>query len=410
MKLTFLLICFAGTTALTAQKSSRLFYVTDQAKGGFNWSAIRTVSAGTAEQVIINNAVAKGSVIDAGLQKKKADYSPNAGNINDQPMFSGVAALAYDQQHDRLFFATMFTQQLRYINLSDKEPGRYYEAANLADLNKLKQPVAITAEQQGPVITRMTIGADGYGYGISNDGQSFFRFTLDKKTTVQSLGSLLDDEKNGTMSVHSPCSSWGGDIVASSKLDLYLFTMRQQDFRIDPNTRIATELGKVSGLDNNFTINGAAVDESGKVVLSTAAYAGSRGIIADMTKLVATEEKSEDFYNASDLASCNYLFPNLGDPKTTRVVVPDNEDNIHLYPNPSTNGFTMLQFENRISGRVTIDVLSGAGSIMTRKPAQINSEGQQVRLNTNSLAKGLYVIRVTDASRKEIYTSKLVVQ
>ena len=410
MKLSFLLICFAGTTALTAQKSSRLFYVTDQAKGGFNWSAIRTVSAGTAEQVIINNAVAKGSVIDAGLQKKKADYSPNAGNFNDQPMFSGVAALAYDQQHDRLFFATMFTQQLRYINLSDKEPGRYYEAANLADLNKLKQPVAITAEQQGPVITRMTIGADGYGYGISNDGQSFFRFSLDKKTIVQPLGSLLDDEKNGTMSVHSPCSSWGGDIVASSRGDLYLFTMRQQVFKIDPNTRIATYLGKVSGLDNNFTINGAAVDESGKVVLSTAAYAGTRGIIADMTKLVATQEKSEDFYNASDLASCNYLFPNLGDPKTTRVVVPDEENNIHLYPNPSTNGFTMLQFENRISGRVTIDVLSGAGSVMTRKPAQINSEGQQVRLNTNSLAKGLYVIRVTDASRKEIYTSKLVVQ
>jgi len=55
-------------------------------------------------------------------------------------------------------------------------------------------------------------------------------------------------------------------------------------------------------------------------------------------------------------------------------------------------------------------VLSGAGSIMLRKPVQINAEGQQVRVNTNALAKGLYVIRVIDAGRKEIYTNKLVVQ
>ena len=34
MKFKFLLICFVAGSALQAQKSSRLFYVTDQAKGG----------------------------------------------------------------------------------------------------------------------------------------------------------------------------------------------------------------------------------------------------------------------------------------------------------------------------------------------------------------------------------------
>ena len=409
MKFTFLLLTTATVISVHAQKNSRLYCVTDQAKGGYNWSAIRSVAASNPDQVILNNFVARGSVIDAGLQRKKADYAPNLANYNDQPMFSGVAALAYDQQHDRLYFATMFTQQLRYIELSDNQPNRYFQAANLADLVKTKEPV--TVEQQGPVVTRMAISPDGYGYGISNDGKNFFRCALNKKTTVESLGSLVDDSKNGSISVHNQCSSWGGDIVAAAGGDLYLFTMRQMVFRINPSTRIATYLGKITGLDNNFSVNGAAVDENGNVMLSTAAYAGSRGIIKDMSSLVATEDKSQDYYNASDLASCNFLFVKTEDPKTSPTVVTKaSASAISLYPNPANNGFTLMQFEKNIYGRVTIDVLSGSGSTVIRKPVQVTSEGQQVRLNTNALAKGLYVIRVTDAGRKEIYNTKLVVE
>ena len=99
MKIKLLLFFMATVTSAMAQKSSRLFSVTDLQKGGYNWSAIRTVSEGMAPQVVMNNLVAKGSVMDAGLQKKKTDYSPTGGNYTDQPMFSGVAALAYDQQH-----------------------------------------------------------------------------------------------------------------------------------------------------------------------------------------------------------------------------------------------------------------------------------------------------------------------
>jgi hypothetical protein len=409
MKISFLLLTTAAAVSLNAQKSSRLFSVTDQEKGGYNWSAIRSLSGAKSNQVIINNFVAKGSVIDASLQRKKADYGPDATNLVNQPMYSGVAALAYDQQHDRLYFATMFTQQLRYIELSDSKPDRYFQAANLADLVKTKQ--VVTNEQQGPVVTRMTIAPDGYGYGISNDGQNFFRFSLDKKTQVESLGSLVDDAKNESVSVHNQCSSWGGDIVASAKGDLYLFTMRQMVFRINPFTKVATYLGKITGLDNNFSVNGAAVDESGNVVLSTAAYAGSRGVIKDMNSLVATEDKNEDYYNASDLASCNFLFVNTSvTPKPVTVFEKSGPASISLYPNPTRQGFTMVSFDKKVFGKLTIDVLSGSGSTVIRKPVQVTSEGQQVRLNTNTLAKGLYVIRVTDASSKEVYNSKLVVE
>ena len=63
-----------------------------------------------------------------------------------------------------------------------------------------------------------------------------------------------------------------------------------------------------------------------------------------------------------------------------------------------------------MEGRLTIDVLSSSGSTVVRKAVQVNSEGQLVRLNTASLAKGLYVVRITDASKKELFYNKLVVQ
>lgn len=408
MRIKILLLSLTTATTLLAQKSSRLFYVTDQQKGGYNWSAIRTMSEGTAEQVIMNGVTAKGEVMDAAAQKSKGSYAPTASNAVDQPMFSGVAALAYDQQHDRLYYATMFSQQLRYINLSEKE-NRYYQAADLSGYGRISQPSPATMEQQAPVVTRMTIGADGYGYAISNDGNNFFRFSLNKKTTVESIGSLVDDEKNGGISVHNPCSSWGGDIVAAENGDLYLFTMRQNVFKINSITRVATYLGHISGLDNNFTINGAAVDADGNVLLSCATYAGSRGIIKDMSRLAAVEDKNDNYYNASDLASSNLLFSKTA----TAKLVPVQNDltgSISIYPNPSTQGFSVLKFEEKIGGKLTVDVLSASGSVLLRKPVQVTSEGQLVRLNTASLAKGLYVVRITDASKKEVYNSKLVVQ
>lgn len=410
MKPTFLLLTTAFTINLMAQDDPRVFSVTDQVKGGYNWSAIRLLSPNNDQQLILNNQAAKGTVIDAGLLQKKGDYAPNTANFNDQPMYSGVAALAYDKQNERLFFATMFSQQLRYINLRES-PDRYYQVASLAGPSK--SAIIPSPQQQGPVITRMTIAPDGYGYGISNDGQAFFRFSLKNPNKVEFLGGLVDDSKNGSLSVHNACSGWGGDIVAAANNDLYLFTMKQLVFKIDPSSRVASFLGKITGLDSNFTVNGAAVDEKGRVILSTATFAGSRGIIENINNLVATVEKSETIYNASDLASCYYLFgkTNHNQNKPQKLVFNSKKANrVALYPNPANNGFTQLQFDKKVSGQLTIDVLTGAGKTVIRKPVQVKSDGQLIQVNTNTLAKGLYMIRVTDASSKEVYYNKLVVQ
>lgn len=410
MKKNLLFISLSMALTTQAQKNSTLYEVTDPVKGGFNWTAIREVAKAGEGSLLMDNKTAAGAIIDAKSQVKKGDFSPTSGKYFEQPLYSGVAALAFDKEHNRLYFSTMFTQQLRYITLGKNQSTQYFQAGAVSDVIRTRgNSYTISPNEQGPVITRMTIGADGYGYGISNDGQSFFRFSLDKKTEMTELGALVDDSKNGAISVHNQCSSWGGDVVAAADGDLYLFTMRQNVFRINPATRVATFLGKLTGLDDKFTVNGAAVDDDGKVLLSTAAYTGSRALV-DASTLATTELKGLGCNNASDLASANLLFANN---KTVKAVVLEKavaDKNISVYPNPVTNGFTLLRFDKLPAGRLTIDILNGAGGTVQRKSVSLNAEGQQVRLNTTTLSKGLYVVKVTDASRKEVYNSKLVIQ
>jgi hypothetical protein len=413
MKKSLLLLPLTLTlVAVQAQKKSSVYEVIDPVKGGFSWTAIRELPENGEGDFIIDNKTAAGTVIDAKLQIKKTSFSFGSGKYFDQPLYSGVAALAFDKEHNRLYFSTMFTQQFRYIVLGKNQSAQYYQAAALSDVLRSRgNSYIVGPADQSAVITRMTIGADGYGYGISNDGLSFFRFSLDKKTEITELGGLVDDVSNGAMSVHNQCTSWGGDVVAAADGSLYLFTMRQLVYKIAPATRIATYVGKLKGLDDKFTVNGAAVDDDGKVLLSTAAYTGSRGLVQDMTTLSTIELKNPSFGNASDLASGNVLFANPS--KKVQPALLDKlvvNKNISVYPNPVTNGFTLLQFDRQVAGRVTIDILNGAGTNVQRKSVSLNAEGQQVRLNTATLAKGLYVVKVTDAASKEVYSSKLIIQ
>ena len=265
---------------------------------------------------------------------------------------------------------------------------------------------------QGGVITRMTVADDGYGYGLSNDANSFFRFSLSKQGAPEPLGALLDAPENKTVSVHNQCSGWGGDMVAAATGELYLFTMKQQVFKIDPQSRIATYLGHLKGLPNDFSINGAAVTGENEVTLSTAALVGQRAVVTDITKLEAVLEKNNSYYNASDLASGKTLFASKKTNKSLETFVPRENDNsfVTIYPNPVTNGKAVLTFNKVKTGRFTIDLVSPSGSMVQRSAVQLNAEGQQVTLSTTKLAKGFYTVRVIDANNKSQFTGKMIVQ
>ena len=87
--------------------------------------------------------------------------------------------------------------ELRWMDMNAAERGRQeFYSISIPGY----KPVTDYNDESGN-ITRMAIGADGYGYALSNDGNHFYRFTTGKKPVIVDLGAIIDDESNNTVSI-----------------------------------------------------------------------------------------------------------------------------------------------------------------------------------------------------------------
>ncbi|HSC52092.1 MAG TPA: T9SS type A sorting domain-containing protein [Phnomibacter sp.] len=385
-----------------AQSGKALFAVTGNQPGSIQWTSIRQQSD---NQELLD--ATKPTYFISARTNKKITPTLKGGGQDATVASMGIAALAYDAASNRLYFSPLFRDGgIRYIDLDNggnqKVVSVYDDVYNLLDRAK---------DGEGRNITRMVIGKNNLGYAISNDGNSFIRFSTRGNVQMENLGSLVDDESNGQVSVHAFCNSWGGDIVAAENGDLYLFTMRQLVFKINPATRVTTYLGTLQGPDAQFAVNGAAVDEEGRVVLCSSIEPGTRWIIDDMKTLKARSEKNAQWFNASDLASANLLFASKASAPVAKPVADIVFRNgVGVYPNPVTNGRFSVIFQSLPAGRYTLDMVNGLGVSHNAKTVEVKEKGQMAQFETGNLPKGLYIFRITNASRKESFTEKMIVQ
>jgi hypothetical protein len=404
------ILLFSILSAGVAFAQQNIFAVTDLKAGGAAWSNIREASFKTEGNLILKNQDFNGERVDLGTQQKRVVSGQAITQPDDLPMHSGVAALAYDRVHNRLYFSTMFNGDIRYVSLRKGDPA-YYQVGKVYSTIALPNNVPVSSTNQGPVITRMTIGADGYVYGMSNDGNGFFRIsTSAKKPVIENLGKLSDDAANGAMSIHSSCSSWGGDMIASADGSLYIFSMYQQVFKVNPADKKTTWLGKIQGLPADFTVNGAAVDTDGSIVLSSSTLTGKYAIINDPAVLNATVKQHPGWYNASDLASGNLLFS-----KKDAVVFGEfdrstQQSGVGVYPNPVTNGQVIVHFKDGLSGKHSLDLLDISGAVQQQSSVNLNGQAQRVTIRTGVLAQGIYLLRVTNGQRREVETIKVMIR
>jgi hypothetical protein len=392
MKRIILPLAIMASFAANAQ-SEKAFALTDANKGGYLWNQIRQVDlvSGQAGELILNGNTFTARQIN--------------GTTVQAPSLNQSAALAYDKKNDRLYFSPMFMPgTLRYLNLSDNTTGElsFYQA------------VTPGADHEAGNFTRMVIGADGNGYAITNDGYTFIRFGTGKKAAVENLGSLIDDEKNGSISIHNKCSSWGGDMIADAYGNLYIVSIRQNVFKVNTQTRIATFIGQIQGLPAEFTCNGVAVNAEGKVILSGATYTKSYFTV-DLNTLQTQPLSGTDVYNASDLATGNlYLQAEVDSKLNSMVTIQPRDlgnDKISIYPNPVTDNRISVSFDKVGAGVYTIDLTDQAAKVVARKVVNVGAKGQTATLNAESkLAKGMYFVKITDAANHQIFASPIVVQ
>ena len=380
--------------------------------------------SGNANATLFENGKTKFSFVDAETRKtvdqftfkgyptaipKGVEASKSVVLNNPSPTMLMSAAAAYDKRHDKLFFAAMRTGQLVWLDLRANNGTPSFYTIQKSLINN------VDYNDESLNITRMTIGADGNGYALTNDGNHLIRFTTGSKTIISDLGNLVDAESNNGLSVHNKCSSWGGDMVADAFGNLYLFSASRSVFLIDPETRISTYKGTVSNLSPSFTVNGAAVIDDNNVIISSAnTFEGYYSV--NMKDFSATKLNSNgQIYNASDLASCNLLHKDqkqnsVGVPTLPNIEVIGNRL-ISIYPNPVSNGQIKITFDGNAAGKYKIALTDLQGRFIDSKDVYIKGAGQveNFQMRTRQ-ASGVYMIKITDAARKSIFSDKLVIE
>jgi hypothetical protein len=389
------------SSSLTAQKNTA-FAVTGTAKGNINWTVIREID-------LLTGGVIR-TVYDPSVNKN-IRYKATGGreiknNIKRGSATGfGVAATAFDAVHNRLYFTNMKGSELMYFDLASEE------ANVVVDDN----PSFNTGNkfEEGNVITRMAFASDGYGYAITNDGKNMIRFTTDQKPSISNLGELIDGKKNGTMSVHSQCSSWGGDMVGDAYGNLYMVTYRNHLFKINPKTRITDYLGPIKGLPAEFTSNGMVVNDNGDLIVTSATTSDNYFQVNVSTLDASPLKKTDDkVYNCSDLANSNLLYQTKG-MVTNNFMVGEIKGNqaVSIFPNPTFNKTFSVQFDKIPAGKYNLALSDASGRNVLVKALRIGMKGQVERVSLpRTSGGGMYLVKLTGDEGKVVYSDKIVVQ
>ena len=395
-----------------AQQADRFAWaITDVQPGGSNWSFLRKLNLQTGEYsaVLLDGSNSSLSVYDAGSKKTIETPLSDArfGTAVNAAFGTGVAAMAYDKKTNRLYYTPMLFDQLRYIDL--KTMKVYF----ITDKGFTGKP--IKNADQGNIVTRMVIAADGYGYALTNDATQLIRFSTGKSLAAEDLGAIVDDPANNGLSIHNSCSSFGGDMIADNEGNLFVISARNHVFKINPSTKVATHLGMISGLPEGFTVNGAAVNTENKIIVSSALRTDY--FTVDHHNWTASPYTlSNTAWNSSDLANGNVLTTtekknNTVDFVSRNPAANSGDGRISLYPNPVTNNQFIMQFSQLKAGSYSLQVTDVMGRNVVLQNISISGDNhaQTVKLDP-SAARGIYLIKVTDGAKQEVFSSKIILQ
>lgn len=396
----------------TAQNRNLTYAITGDGNRDFVWMNIREVdmTTGQVTKTIFQRSTSPYllSEVTDGKVSKSLTPTDNLGS-REYPTASLVAAAAFDKKHQRLFFIPMRHAELRWLDVSGRsENNQFYT---------MKSELLSGGDfrDEANHVTRMTVSADGNIYALTNDGNHLYKITTGKKPSITDLGNIVDAD-GSDLSIHSKCTSWGGDMVADNNGTLFVITANQHVFSINPDSRIATHIGSIAGLPAGYTTNAAAVTEDNKIMLASAnVFAGYYTISLD--DLTAVKMEGSDMtFNASDFANGNVLFERQQPQTTVTAPVPNIPEVAavgtgKVYPNPVTNSNFNVMLNAAASGKYTLILTDIAGRVIQTNTLQVmkGAQTQNIRLRSRS-AKGLFYVKVVDENNQAIVNEKVIVQ
>ena len=82
-----------------------------------------------------------------------------------------------------------------------------------------------------------------------------------------------------------------------------------------------------------------------------------------------------------------------------------------VYPNPVTRGYFKINFAGYEAGQYNIQLTEINGKVISQKRVNIGMAGQTENISTMpGLAKGVYLVKIINSSKKTISSGKLLLQ
>jgi hypothetical protein len=392
-------------TLHTVAQSERFAYaITDTKKDGSSWIMLRRLDTKTGEMT---------SALIDGLNRELELYNASNGDRSQfsfkdtsnlfqpqLPFSTGAAALAYDRKTNRLFYTPMYVDQLRYVDISTM---KVYCVGGKAFSEE-------AGKQIGPVNTlaRMTIAGDGYGYTISNDGNHLYKFSTHGTPVISDLGALNDLPGNNEMTIHNACGNAGGDMIADDDGHLYLITAVNNVYQITINNLETKYIGKISGLPEKFSTNGAAVDHEGKILLSSSTYNETYYKVDPANWKAAAFTPRTAVYRSADLATGNLLM--VMKKNNSSQFYAGNLGLIKLFPNPAEKSRFMVRLTNIEPGEYFLQLTDVLGQSLLQRKIIINAATHTETITIPPQTSiGFYQVRIVNTKNKQVFSEKLMV-
>lgn len=335
------------------------------------------------------------SIFGASSEAKVISQSEKAAVTEDKTSYNHaqamtLAALAYDASGDNLVYMPMFSPNIYVLNQKTKE------------ITLVENTVTrVTSCDINSHITRMTIGYDGNIYAINNSGTQFIQ--ISKKNgqfSVSDLGIIKDDAANGNNSFTAIESGFGGDMIADAENNFYVFSTSGNVFKVSTKELKAKFVGKISGLPENYSVNGAAVNSKGKVVIASAKGAAMYEL--SLENLEAKQLSENSNLHIYDLASKYFV----NDRKSSANVFA----NLDVYPTKVDEGFIYVNINDKnIKGNLKLNIFDVSGKAIMTQRLSVKDGVLNQQIYLKNFVTGSYIANITDEYGKTLLNKKILV-
>ncbi|RLJ23002.1 putative secreted protein (Por secretion system target) [Chryseobacterium sp. 7] len=369
-----------------AQAQQDFFAIAGKDTQSITFNDFRTINAvnGTSgEKIFTADSSAK-----VFSQSRKGIVAEDKNSYNNSQSIT-LAALAYDSMNNNLVYMPMFSSNVYILNPQTK-------VITLVENNVAR----VTSCDINSHITRMATGYNGNIYAINNSGTQFLEISKkDGQYLINDLGIIKDDSSNGKNSFTAMETGFGGDMIADADNNFYVFSASGNVFKVLTKDLKAKFVGKITGIPDNYSVNGSAVNAQGKVVIASAK--GGALYEADLTTLHAKQLPGEQGLHIYDLASKYFV--------NDKATASNSLANMDIYPTKVDEHYINVHVDKNVKGNIQLNVFDMSGKNVMTQNLAVKDNSSDERVYLKGLVSGAYIVNITNEAGKAIFNKKILV-